>query len=70
MTIKMPYATRLRSALHRRPTRISEARAQLLADLASYQSKADLLDLGAMLERYSDEEAEPVRRAVDWTRAA
>lgn len=42
----------------------------LARDLRSYTSKADLAELAAILDRYSDSDTESVRAAVDWTRAA
>jgi hypothetical protein len=43
---------------------------QLRHDLACYSSRADLLDLVAMMERYEDAETEPLRTLLHWPTAA
>ncbi len=46
------------------------ARTSLERDLAGYTSAADLNDLNATLDRYSDEQTEEVRRILAARRAA
>ncbi len=53
---------------HRRPART--ARKSLERDLAVYTSPADLNELEAILERYSDEETADIRRILAARRAA
>ncbi|MBV9381126.1 MAG: hypothetical protein JOY82_09830 [Streptosporangiaceae bacterium] len=58
-----PLWTALRNQL--RGTRDAHsARRSLERDLASYTSPADLNDLGAILDRYSDEETADIRRIL------
>ncbi|WP_460605710.1 hypothetical protein [Jatrophihabitans fulvus] len=56
-----------RTRFTRRPIRRS---ARLAAELAEYRSQAELTELAALLDRYSDDETQKLRELVDWTRAA
>lgn len=47
-----------------------EAQRRLALDLGAYTSRADLLELAAICDRYDDAVSAPIRAAVDWTRAA
>lgn len=56
---------------HFRLSRAAHARRAALArDLATFDTPADLLDLSAMLDRYSDQDTAELRAAVRWDRAA
>ena len=57
-------------SLHRVDRDERAARQALAADLATYNTPADLRDLEAILERHDDVDAAPIRALVDWTRAA
>ena len=58
-----PLWTAIRSQV--RGTRDAHAaRKSLEHDLASYTSSSDLNDLDAILDRYSDEETEDIRRIL------
>ncbi|HLK96059.1 MAG TPA: hypothetical protein VK365_10015 [Nocardioidaceae bacterium] len=49
----------------RRARRAARAeRSRLRAELASYRTPAELLELDAILERHPDADAEPVRRLI------
>jgi hypothetical protein len=55
---------------HVRDSREARAeRKQLERELASYTSQSDLADLGAILDRYSDEETADIRRILAAHRA-
>ena len=47
-----------------------EEHKQLVRELSSYTSAADLDDLNAILARYHDDQVEPIRRILDQVHAA
>ena len=61
--------TRLRHSLATARAR-REAERRLALDLGAYTSRADMLELAAICDRYDDAVADPIRNHVDWTRAA
>lgn len=67
-------ATRLRAALTHRPhplhRRLHGVDSTLERDLRTFRSPAELAELKAILDRYSDEDTATIRTAVDWTAAA
>lgn len=67
--ITRPTTARLRQSLVTARTR-REAERRLALDLGAFTSRADLLELAAICDRYDDAVSEPIRDSVDWTRAA
>lgn len=51
-------------------TQPSTAHAALEHDLATFDTKADLAELAAILDRHDDADAAVVRDLVNWSRAA
>lgn len=64
-----PTAARLRQSFVTARSR-REAERRLALDLGAFTSRADLLELAAICDRYDDAVSEPIRDSVDWTRAA
>lgn len=56
--------TRTDPRLRRARRAARDERTRLRAELASYRTQADLLELDAILDRHSDADAEPVRRLI------
>lgn len=74
MTTTPTTAITHRAAAARARRRAARARREqdraLQQELAAFTSRADLLELAAILERYDDDRAAPIRRLVDWSHAA
>lgn len=43
---------------------------RLARELDQFRTRAELLELAAVLDRHDDAKTEPLRELVDWTRAA
>lgn len=56
--------TRTDPRLRRARRAARDERTRLRAELASYRTEAEMLELDAILDRHADADAEPVRRLI------
>ncbi|MEP6851847.1 MAG: hypothetical protein ABJA87_04215 [bacterium] len=67
--ISRPSICSVEAALKARHDRRA-ARTALTRDLATFDTRSDLTDLAAILDRHSDADASGVRAIIDWSRSA